>query len=504
MLFSLQSAICCQQSFAQHIDSVEYFFDTDPGVGNGTMYAVTPSDSITDSVYISLSGLNPGFHNLFFRVKDTNNTWSLYEGNTIFIQDTLIAAQASFDTISSEYFYDTDPGVGNGTAMALMPGDSILDTTFAVTAGLLPGFHNLYVRVKDSNNVWSLYEGGTVFLYDTLTASTVPVSHPIELAEYFFDQDSAVGYAIPMNAFATADSIEFSDTLATDSLTVGTHYLQVRVRDTMNVWSLYESRAFVICNLVPAADFSADTACFENATVFTDLSGNLDTSFNYTYEWDFDSNGSVDDTTEGNTTHNFSATGTHTVTLVVNNTNGCVDTVVKVIYVDSLPTGITFIIPVDTICKDDTLTLSGGNPPGGVYSGPGVYGGAMYCDSVKSGYHTLFYTYYNSDSCSATVSDLIFVSQCTGIQEHGLSGVSVNISPNPFYSTTLLKVENATNEYRDLQFVLFDIYGKEIRNITLESPQLRLDRENMPAGVYLYKLIGKDGNYVSGKLVVAN
>lgn len=485
---------------AQSIDTVEYFFDIDPGVGNGTIYTLAATDTVNDTTSIAFGSLSAGFHNLFIRIRDTNGTWSLYEGKSFFIQDTLVTAAADFDSLAAEYFYDADPGVGNGTAISLTPGDSILDTAFTSTIGLLPGLHSLYIRVKDSNNVWSLYEGGSFYLYDTITAFTPPVSHPIAAAEYFIDTDPGVGNGIAINAFTSADSIIVTDTLPTAPLTAGTHYLYVRIKDTMNVWSLCDPQTFVICNFIPVPDFSADTVCVNTPTTFIDLSSNLDSI--YTYSWDFNSDNIADDTTTGNTSHTYNTSGTHTVSLIVNNTNGCIDTIVKTVYVDSLPSA-TFILPVDTICKDDTLTLSGGNPAGGVYSGIGVYAGAYYGDSVSQGTRTIYYTYYNSDSCSVTVSDAIFVSTCTGINENNLADLKLNITPNPFRTNTIITIQSK-NQFGNLQFVLFDVFGKELRNIKFESENLKLDRENMPVGIYLYKVIDQDGKYVSGKLVVAD
>ncbi len=488
-------------AFSQSIDTVEYFFDVDPGVGNGSLFATGPTDTINDSVSISFTGLGIGFHNLYVRVRDTNGVWSLYEGSSFYIQDTLVTTSASFDSSSAEYFYDTDPGVGNGTTILLTPGDSIFNTTLVSTIGLAPGLHSLYIRMKDSNNVWSLYEGGSFYLYDTITAFTPPVTHPIEEAEYFFDTDPGVGNGIMMNTFITVDSILFTDTLATAPLTAGTHYLYVRVKDIMNVWSLCDPQTFVICNFIPVPDFSADTVCINTPTTFTDLSSSLDTT--HTYSWDFNNDHITDDTTTGNTSHTYYTSGTHTVSLIVNNTNGCIDTIVKTIYVDSLPSA-TFVLSVDTICKDDTLTLSGGSPAGGVYSGIGVYGGALYADSVGQGTRTIYYTYYNSDSCSVTKSDVIYISHCTGIKEYSLTDLKINISPNPFRTSAMISIQNSENKYRTLQFVLFDVFGKEIRSIQFNAESILLDRGNIPSGIYLYKVIDQTGNYLSGKVVAVD
>lgn len=403
---------------------------------------------------------------------------------------------------SAEYFFDIDPGAGNGTTLAVNSGDTIADTSYIKTTGLPTGFHSLYVRVKDSNQVWSLYEGGRFYIYDTIS-QTAPASYPIAAAEYFYDTDPGIGNGTALNAFTPADTVTLTDTLKKDTLAAGTHYLFVRVRDSMQVWSLTEARSFVICNFVPKPDFSADTVCLHSPTTFIDMSSNVDTSFNYTYSWDFNNDHITDDTTKGNTSYMYAAAGTHTVSLIVNNTNGCTDTIIKTVYVDSLPI-VTFSFLVDTICIDDTLILSGGLPIGGVYSGSGVYGGALYGDSVAWGYHTITYTYYTADSCSGFATDFIYVSLCTGVHEYTSPGFSVTITPNPFSTTALISLHSSHYIVQNAKLVLFDVFGKEIHNQKLESGTSRLERGALTNGVYFYKVITSEGSFTTGKLVVVD
>lgn len=489
-------------SISQTIDSAECFFDSDPGVGNGIPVAIVSSDSIFDSVYVNTTGVSAGFHYIFFRVRDTNGTWSLYEAGQFFIYDTTVITSASFDSSSGEYFFDSDPDVGSGAALTFSPGDSIMDTLLIATAGLTSGFHNFFFRANDSNNVWSLYDWGGFYLYDTISQSTLS-SYPISSGEYFFDTDPGIGNGISLSAFSPADSILFTDTMPTAPLTAGTHYLFLRVLDSMNTWSLYEWQSFVVCNLIPISDFVADTVCLNSTTTFTDLTTNLDTNFNYTYNWDFDGDGFTDDTTKGNTSYLFSSSGTHTVSLIVNNTNGCVDTVVKTVYVDSLPT-VTLNFPIDTSCHDDTIILSGGNPAGGIYSGNGVYSNTFFADSVSVGIHYIAYTYYNIDSCSSTVYDAIYVSPCTGVEEFHGSSLMFQITPNPFSKSTMLTIKDFRIGLIDLQLHIYDLFGKEVRKSNIASAESKIARENLSAGVYFFKLSSKRKVLGTGKLIITD
>ncbi|MBI3500296.1 MAG: PKD domain-containing protein [Bacteroidetes bacterium] len=400
--------------------------------------------------------------------------------------------------MQGEYFFDADPGVKNGFAYSNSPADSIYDTLFISTAGLNSCFHTIFFRAKDSNNIWSLYEGGSFYLSDTVLQTNTS-SYFLAAGEYFYDADPGIGKGIPLPAFSPADSILLTDSLPTAPLTAGMHHLFLRVRDSMNVWSLYEGQAFVICNFIPVADFSADTVCQNSPMSFTDLSSNLDTTANYTYSWDFNSDGITDDTTKGNTTHIFSTPGTHTVTLIVNNTSGCIDTVKKVVLVDSLPI-VTLVLPVDTLCKLDTLVLSGGNPAGGIYSGPGVYSGIFYTDSTSTGNKIITYTYTNSDSCTASATAIIHVNPCTGINELNVSGFGFQVYPNP--SGGIFSIQ--CSMFKDVQIKISDAIGKIILEKKLNSEKEIVNMSEVPAGIYFLKLFSEGKVLGTGKLIITD
>jgi len=60
------------------------------------------------------------------------------------------------DLIAAEYFIDTDPGVGNGSALAVAPAGPAINQIFPIDlTGVSSGTHKLFIRVKDSNEIWS-------------------------------------------------------------------------------------------------------------------------------------------------------------------------------------------------------------------------------------------------------------------------------------------------------------------------------------------------------------
>ena len=80
-------------------------------------------------------------------------------------------ADANTTISAAEYFVDTDPGEGNGTALAAQDGafdsevESIAPVDFNVT-GLSVGPHLIGIRYKDNNNTWGEVLYQTIHVYD--------------------------------------------------------------------------------------------------------------------------------------------------------------------------------------------------------------------------------------------------------------------------------------------------------------------------------------------------
>jgi len=101
--------------------------------------------------------------------------------------------------------------------------------------------------------------------------------------------------------------------------------------------------------------------------------------------------------------------GTHTITYTYSDGNGCVDTATEDIEVVS-STPVTFTLSTDEECiTSTTLTLSGGSPVGGIYSGTGVSGTNFNAAAAGAGTHNIFYTYTDANGCSNTEIDIITV-----------------------------------------------------------------------------------------------
>ncbi|MFT3911970.1 MAG: T9SS type A sorting domain-containing protein [Ferruginibacter sp.] len=140
---------------SSNANKLEYFIDTDPGFGNGINITITPSANIIDiAVPVSISSLSKGFHSIYTRSKDNTGSWSI-TNRWLFFKD---LAQANLS--GGEYFFDTDPGFGHGTAIPFTGplGTGAADFSFVANASSLTstGNHLLFIRTREVNGKWSL------------------------------------------------------------------------------------------------------------------------------------------------------------------------------------------------------------------------------------------------------------------------------------------------------------------------------------------------------------
>lgn len=239
-----------------NITKAEYFFDTDPGFGNATPATVTPGQDINFVLSESIAALNKGLHTFYVRVKDADNKWSLTH-TQLFYKEPAISNLIPNIT-KAEYFFDTDPGFGNGTTATVTAGQ---DINFAINgdiSALSKGLHTLFVRVKDANNKWSLTN--TQLFYNEPV-----ISHPvpnITQAEYYFDTDPGFGNATAFTISPQAQNITQAISLPAGGLSKGFHRLFIRVKDASNKWSITNTPLFYYESVVTTPALS-DLISFE-------------------------------------------------------------------------------------------------------------------------------------------------------------------------------------------------------------------------------------------------
>ena len=135
----------------------EYFIDTDGGIGSGQSFTTDANGG----AIIPLDNINEGVHQLFVRAKDELGRWSLTH------QRTFIKSLQLEDSpiVSMEYFFDTDPGIGNGVGIegfTNVAGQPIIHEFMPSIDNLSFGIHKIFVRVKNDKGRWSMLRSGEV------------------------------------------------------------------------------------------------------------------------------------------------------------------------------------------------------------------------------------------------------------------------------------------------------------------------------------------------------
>ncbi len=228
------------QSSAVNIIRVEYFIDTDPGFGVGISIPVSPAVNITDqSVSIPLAGVSDGFHNLIVRSQDANGRWSI--SNRLSFYKTGSAGAGLPNIVQAEYFVDTDPGFGSGTAIPVTPATLLDDQPVVIPlASVSEGFHSLYVRSRDASGRWSITN--RLPFYKTGVSGSGAVN--LAGAEYFIDTDPGFGNATPIALAAADDVSDRNVVIPLAGVADGFHFLYLRSRDANGNWSITNTLPF--------------------------------------------------------------------------------------------------------------------------------------------------------------------------------------------------------------------------------------------------------------------
>jgi hypothetical protein len=235
---------CVGVTLAQSdIASVEYFFDVDPGIGNGTVVDINPDvELLNQNFSISTTGLSQGSHRLFMRVVNSDGDTSLYVNKTFLIAD--VPVTNLVDITDAEYFFDVDPGIGSGTNLDITDIANLDENLLISTSSLSVGTHRLFIRVKNANNLWSMYTNKTFRISD------VPAKNNADIveAEYYFNTDPGIGSATNID-FTDVSNLDENFLIATSSLPIGTHRLFIRVKNANSHWSMYANKTFRVSDV---------------------------------------------------------------------------------------------------------------------------------------------------------------------------------------------------------------------------------------------------------------
>ena len=232
------SLVLCGQP---NITRIEYFIDTDPGLGSGISIPFAASNNIDINTTIDLSGLADGFHWIYLRGKDADRKWSLISGRFFFKGNITTVAPLPHDITRVEYFFDSDPGPGNGISIPITPGINININQVLDAGSISDGFHWIYIRGKDANSRWSTSYGR--FFYKGIISVPSPSLVNVIKVEYFIDTDPGQGKGTPVS-LTPGTSVDINQTFDVSSLSDGLHQINLRGIDASQRWSQISERLF--------------------------------------------------------------------------------------------------------------------------------------------------------------------------------------------------------------------------------------------------------------------
>ena len=143
------------------IESAEYFFDKDSGVGKCFPIATgIVNNTVTLTTLINLGNLQKGMHTMNIRVRNTDGKYSQFRPELFYVSNDV---NDMVSVSGGEYFLDQDPGVGMGQPLTKFnfsnPANQVsqaFNLQFPTT--LSPGLHYMYIRIKDAVGHWSLFQ----------------------------------------------------------------------------------------------------------------------------------------------------------------------------------------------------------------------------------------------------------------------------------------------------------------------------------------------------------
>jgi PKD repeat protein len=230
---------------------------------------------------------------------------------------------------------------------------------------------------------------------------------------------------------------------------------------------------------------------------FTDTSIVTGTS---TYFWDF---GDGNFSSLQDPTHIYLSTGTYTVCLTVTDSCGT----------DSTCTSIT----VDNCVNPTANFTSTDNGNGNVSfldASTATAGSTFWWDFgdgnfsalqdptnnyLANGTYTVCLTITDSCGTDSTCQDITISG--LSINEH-YNNQNVTVFPNPFSDHTVIQLENGKGNY---SVELFDITGRMVTSENYKNTNsLTINRNNLDAGTYLYRIVQNNSTIASGKLMIVN
>jgi hypothetical protein len=120
-------------------------------------------------------------------------------------------------------------------------------------------------------------------------------------------------------------------------------------------------------------------------------------------------------------------------------------------------------------------------------------------ETNQAGSYTVTAT--NTAGCKTTSAPItIAVQECMGIQNIVSSDI-INVYPNPFSESLTLQVSSAAKETNYI-FEIYNLMGQEVLRSPINQQKIVIQRGNLSAGIFFYKIESHQEVIQTGKIIV--
>jgi hypothetical protein len=238
----------------QNITEVEaYVGNTDPGIGNGTPITIPTgvTDATVTNTTLNFTAQPNGVQFLYVRSKDAVGRWSVTNYKLFTVGNFNYPVAPAVNNIAELEYYvgNTDPGIGNGTNVAIPTGTT--DATATNTTITFPtqadGTQFLYLRSRDVAGKWSLTNFKQFVVGQFNYPTPPPLNNIAEVEAYVGNTDPGFGNGTPITIpTGVTDATATNTTLNFTAQPNGIQFLYVRSRDISGKWSVTNYKLFSV------------------------------------------------------------------------------------------------------------------------------------------------------------------------------------------------------------------------------------------------------------------
>ncbi len=210
----------------------EYWFDND--FSSKVSTNITPVENYNLSSVIPTAGLTGGLHVFNVRFKDDSSRYSQVS-SSFFYKQYQGVGPAQNDITQYEYWIDNEYAAK--TDVSITAAQSFNLNENIATSSTVPGLHVFNIRFRDSGGKWS--QVLSQFFYKSLPGNSS--QNDIVEYEYWYDNDhlSKINTAV-----LPQQNYNLVSNLASTSLPVGLHVVNIRFKDVTGKWSQVMSQFF--------------------------------------------------------------------------------------------------------------------------------------------------------------------------------------------------------------------------------------------------------------------